>query len=55
MNQHELLYNMFLTTLTRMDEKELKESLDKAKTVLNDKDYEKLLEFIEKEKRKKNP
>ena len=46
----EMLYTMFATTLSKMSEKELSESLEKAKTLLSASDYEKLVEFIQKEK-----
>ena len=51
MNQ-EVLYSMFATTLSKMDDQELKESLEKAKSLLSASDYEKLTAFIEEEKKK---
>ena len=51
MNQ-EMLYAMFASTLSKMDEKELNESLEKAKSLLSASDYEKLVEFTKKERQK---
>jgi len=52
MMNNDMLYSMFSSTLSKMDEKELAESLEKAKSLLSASDYEKLLEFIQKEKQK---
>ena len=49
---NEMLYAMFANTLSKMDEQELQSSLEKAKELLNAKDYETLLEFVHKEKAK---
>ena len=49
---NDMLYTMFATTLSKMNEKELEESLNKAKSLLSASDYEKLVEFIEKERKK---
>ena len=51
---NEMLYSMFASTLSKMNEKELNESLDKAKTLLSASDFEKLLEFIQQERQKNN-
>ena len=48
----EMLYQMFANTLGKMDEKELNASLEKAKGLLSANDFEKLKEFIQKEKEK---
>ena len=53
MDQNEMLYSMFLQTLNQMNEEELQKSLLRAKNVLSENDYEKLLDFIENEKKKK--
>ena len=48
----ELLYNMFASTLSKMNENELNDNLAKAKSLLSAEDYEKLLKFIHQEKQK---
>ena len=53
MNQ-EMLYTMFASTLSKMNEKELNESLEKAKSILSAADFEKLTTFIAEEKKKSN-
>ena len=52
---NEMLYQLFLNSLSKMNDAELEKSLLKAKTMLNPNDYEKLVEFIktEREKQKK--
>lgn len=49
---NEMLYQLFLNSLSKMNDEELERSLSKAKNMLSDSDYEKLLEFIKKEKEK---
>jgi hypothetical protein len=53
---NEMLYQLFLNSLTKMNDAELEKSLSKAKNMLSDNDYAKLLEVIrmEKEKQRKN-
>ncbi len=49
---NEMLYQLFLNSLNKMNDEELAKSLEKAKLMLSSNDYEKLLEFIKKEKEK---
>ena len=49
---NEMLYQLFLNSLSKMSDAELKKSLAKAKNMLSDNDYEKLLDFIKQEKEK---
>lgn len=49
---NEMLYQLFLNSLSKMNDEELEKSLSKAKNMLSDSDYEKLLDFIKKEKEK---
>ena len=53
---NEMLYQLFLNSLSKMNDAELEKSLSKAKNMLSEKDYAKLLEVIklEKEKQRKN-
>lgn len=55
MMNNDMLYAMFASTLSKMDDAELNKSLEKAKTVLSAKDYESLLEFVNKEREKTRP
>ncbi len=48
-----MMYKMFLNTLSKMDDKELENSLVKAKGLLSENDYNNLLLIIEKERNKK--
>lgn len=50
---NEMMYKMFLATLSRMSEQDLQNALVKAKEVLSENDYNNLLVLIEKEKSKK--
>ncbi len=50
---NDMLYQLFLNSLNKMNDEELDKSLAKAKNMLNENDYEKLLEVIKKEKDKK--
>lgn len=49
---NEMLYQLFSNSLSKMNDEELERSLNKAKNMLSDSDYAKLLEFIKKEKEK---
>ena len=53
---NEMLYQLFLNSLTKINDAELEKSLSKAKNMLSDNDYAKLLDVItmEKEKQRKN-
>lgn len=50
---NEMMYKMFLNTISKMDEKELENALTKAKGLLSENDYNNLVLMIEKEKSKK--
>lgn len=50
---NEAMYNMFVSTLSKMSDQELKNALSKAKNMLSESDYNSLLAIIEKEKSKK--
>lgn len=52
---NEMLYKLFLNSLGKMSDEELANALLKAKSMLNENDYEKLLDVIrtEREKNKK--
>ena len=49
---NEMLYQMFLNSLNKMNDEELAKSLLKAKGMLSESDYEKLLQFIRAEREK---
>ena len=49
---NEMLYQLFLNSLSKMNDTELEKSLAKARTMLSDNDYERLVDFIKKEKEK---
>ena len=49
---NEMLYQLFLNSLSKMSDAELEKSLSKAKNMLSENDYAKLLEFIRIEKEK---
>lgn len=49
---NEMLYKMFINSLSKMNDEELTRSLLKAKNMLSDSDYEKLLEIIKAEREK---
>ena len=51
---NEMIYTMFLDSIRNMSEEELKNTLKKTKGILNDSDYNKLLELIQKERQKNN-
>ena len=50
----EMMYKMFLSTLSKMSDQELQNALNKAKEVLIENEYNNLLILIEKERNKKN-
>lgn len=47
---NEMMYKMFLNTISKMNDVELEKALTKAHEVLSDNDYNSLLALIEKEK-----
>ena len=49
---NEMLYQLFLNSLSKMSDAELEKSLSKAKNMLSDSDYEKLLGIIKAEREK---
>ena len=51
---NEMMYKMFLSTLSKMSDQELQNALNKAKEVLSENDYNNLLILVEKERNKKN-
>ena len=50
---NEMMYKMFLTTLSKMSDQDLKNALVKAKGMLSENDYNNLLALIEQERSKK--
>ena len=51
---NEMMYNLFLNTISKMNDKEMENTLKKAKEILSENDYNKLLKLIEIEKAKMN-
>ena len=49
---NEMMYKMFLNTIAKMSDAELKNALSKAKGLLSESDYNNLLTMIEKERSK---
>ena len=49
---NDMLYQLFINSLGKMSDEELAKSLIKAKSMLNENDYEKLLDVIRKEREK---
>ena len=47
---NEMMYKMFLSTLSKMNNAELENALKKAKELLSDRDYNTLVEMIQKER-----
>lgn len=47
---NEMMYKMFLATISKMDNNELDNTLKKAKELLSDKDYNTLYNMIKKER-----
>lgn len=50
---NEIMYKMFLNTLTKMNDAELENTLQKAKGLLSENDYNSLVNLINLEKMKK--
>ncbi len=51
---NEMIYTMFLNSIRNMSDEELKNTLGKAKGILNETDYNKLSELIKKERQNFN-
>lgn len=51
MNNNEMMYSMFLNSLKKMDDAELNKNLEKVKGLLSEADYQKLVKFIENERK----
>ena len=51
---NEMVYTMFLNSIRNMSDEELKNTLEKAKRILNEADYNKLSELIKKERQNLN-
>lgn len=51
---NEMLYKLFSNSLSKMNDNELAKSLEKAKLMLSEDDFSKLVEFINMEKRRQN-
>ena len=51
---NEMIYTMFLNSIRNMSDEELKNTLEKTKGILNETDYNKLLELIQKERENLN-
>ncbi len=49
---NDILFAMFASTLSKMNENELTDNLAKAKSILSEADYENLISFINQEKQK---
>ena len=49
---NEMLYRMLLNSIQKMSDTEIKSALDKAKEMLSESDYQKLVEIVTKERRK---
>ena len=49
---NEMMYKMFLSTLSKMSEQDLQNALSKAQNMLSESDYNNLLILIEKERNK---
>ncbi len=47
---NEMMYMMFANSVRKMDDAELEKTLEKAKSFLNENDYQKLVELIKKER-----
>ena len=47
---NEMIYTMFLNSIRNMSNEELNQTLEKTKGILNESDYNKLLELIKKER-----
>lgn len=51
---NEMIYTMFLNSIRNMSDEELKNTLAKTRGILNESDYNKLLELIKKERKNFN-
>lgn len=49
---NEMMYSLFLSSIKKMNDQELETALQKAKGFLNENDYAKLVEVIQKERGK---
>ena len=49
---NEMIYSMLLSSIRKMNDDEMKDALSKAKMILGEQDYAKLLQIIEKERGK---
>ena len=49
---NEMMYKMFLNTLTKMNDSDLENTLKKAKGLLSENDYNNLLSLVSQEKKK---
>ena len=49
---NEMMYALFLNSIKKMNDQELKTAMQKAKGFLSENDYTKLCEIIEKERNK---
>ena len=47
---NEMIYNLFLSSISKMNDDELNQTLVKAKSLLSEEDYSKLCEIINKQK-----
>ncbi len=47
---NEMIYTMFLNSIRNMSDEELNKTLEKTKGILNENDYQKLLDLIRKER-----
>ena len=47
---NEMMYKMFSTTLSKMEDSELENALKKAKELLSENDYQTLLSMVKKER-----
>ena len=50
---NEMMYKMFVATLSKMSDADLNNALQKAKNLLSEKDYQTLLAMIQKERTQK--
>lgn len=51
---NEMIYTMFLNSIRNMSNEELNNTLEKTRGILNESDYNKLLELIKKERQNSN-
>ena len=50
---NEMMYKLFVNTLSKMNDTELENALQKAKGILSENDYNNLLKFIEIERERR--